>query len=239
MIDINKLIELAKEQDRTIVRQKLELPFDNVRDAVIALGKLKTPSFVIDQYNSFCYENLIKWLMRDETMQSIDPFSKKKVKADVAKGLYIAGPTGTGKTMAVRLIRELAHHLGLKYKQDSNGIHALEWTDVRTDTISDEYAKGSDLMSYKQEPVICFQDLGSETTESVYMGNRMNIMKTIIESRGDRADKLTIFTSNMLPNDPDMIAKYGDRAVSRLLDMCNILVITGQDRRNRYAASYR
>ena len=80
-------------------------------------------------------------------------------------------------------------------------------------------------------PIICIQDLGSEQMESLYMGNRENVIRRMIEYRGDRTDMLTLITSNLPMAHQKLEEKYGDRVVSRLNEMCNYLEIKGKDRR--------
>jgi len=78
---------------------------------------------------------------------------------------------------------------------------------------------------------MAFQDLGSEPMESLYMGNRLNVMRQILENRGDRTDVITLITSNLPINCQEFTSMYGDRVASRLLEMCNYFEIKGTDRR--------
>jgi DNA replication protein DnaC len=87
------------------------------------------------------------------------------------------------------------------------------------------------LDKYKKMPILCNQDLGAELKESLHMGNRINVLKQLIEYRGDRQDLITLITSNY-PIDSEFISvKYGDRVVSRLIEMCNYFELKGKDRR--------
>jgi DNA replication protein DnaC len=79
--------------------------------------------------------------------------------------------------------------------------------------------------------MLCVDDFGSEPTESAYMGNRLEVMRCIIENRGDRRDRLTHIISNLPPGSKQLKEKYGDRVQSRLFEMCNYFELRGQDRR--------
>ena len=84
---------------------------------------------------------------------------------------------------------------------------------------------------FKKMNIIGFQDLGSEPIESLYMGNRINVMRRILEYRGDQSDQITLITSNLPYNSKKFVELYGDRVASRLNEMCNYFEITGKDRR--------
>jgi len=75
------------------------------------------------------------------------------------------------------------------------------------------------------------QDLGQEPQESLYMGNRVDVVRQLIEYRGDRTDEITFITSNMKINGDVLMNRYGDRVASRLMEMCNYYEIKGKDRR--------
>ena len=63
------------------------------------------------------------------------------------------------------------------------------------------------------------------------MGNKLEVLRTLIESRGDRTDAMTLFTSNFPMSHKSIIDRYGDRVASRLVEMCNYMEIKGKDRR--------
>ena len=81
------------------------------------------------------------------------------------------------------------------------------------------------------DEVLAVQDFGSEPAESAYMGNKINVMKAIVEYRGDRADMITHFTSNLSLTGTRIGDMYGDRVSSRLRQMCNVYILKGKDRR--------
>ena len=63
------------------------------------------------------------------------------------------------------------------------------------------------------------------------MGNRINVLRQILEYRGDQTDKITLITSNLPMNHKRFIDRYEDRVSSRLNEMCNYFEIKGKDRR--------
>ena len=87
------------------------------------------------------------------------------------------------------------------------------------------------MSAYKTAPMLCIQDLGNEPQEALYMGNRLDVARYIIEYRGDAHAELTFITSNLRMGGDILKERYGDRVASRLMEMCNYYEIKGKDRR--------
>ena len=207
-------------------------PFnDNEALAILeAIGKSRNPKFVIDDENRFAYLNFAKWCHCDTSMQCIDPVTSEVRRGDLYKGIYIAGNTGSGKSWLLDIMRAYCSAFGFKV-QLSGVKRDLSWLNVRADTICDNFAFKGDMTLYKSVGVLGIQDIGCEPSETVYMGNRVDVVRGVVESRGDKSDVLTLFTSNMRIDGQSLRLRYGDRVQSRLYEMCNYLVIKGKDRR--------
>ena len=121
---------------------------------------------------------------------------------------------------------------------------------IRCEDVAKQYQKGGEpfieryttksIHFYRgnANPVLyhrCFDDLGDEEAKNNY-GNYREVMKDVIETRYEHFidyGLLTHFTTNL---DMDDIEKrYGSRARSRIMQMCNIIDIgtsvTAKDRR--------
>ena len=194
------------------------------------VGRSRLPSFVIDDDNRFAYTNIARWLAADPAMEQYNPETGSVEKGDVNKGLYIAGPAGTGKTWAVEITQYLCRFHGLKFRT-YNTDRPLEIQDYRADEITAEYARTGDLELFANEKVLAINDLGSEPPETLYMGNRVNVLRQLLERRGDDPSRITLITANVPMNSKRLLDTYGDRVQSRLRAMCNNLVIKGKDRR--------
>lgn len=201
---------------------------------VEAIGKSRNPKFRIDDDNRFAYEQLIRWVHADPDFRCIDPESdprhRQPCPGRLEAGIYLAGNTGTGKSWAMEIMAVYCTIDNPVYFVNDKA-KALQWQNVRTDAVCDEFQADGSINAYKQRNTICFQDFGTERRESVYMGNRSEVMRQIVESRGDRTDLITHFTSNFAINDDEIADKYGDRVISRLREMCNYIEIRGVDRR--------
>ena len=198
---------------------------------VEAIGKSRNPAFVIDDENRFTYENMIRWCHCDTKMQAIDPVTKKVIPGGLKKGIYIAGNTGTGKSWCLEVMAAYAMAFGFVITLGETEKRLLYWDNVRADDICEEYAANGTFQKFKTRNIYGIQDLGSEPAESVYMGNRIEVLRQLLEYRGDRTDQVTLFTSNLPMNHKILVDRYGDRVSSRLSAMCNYFEIRGKDRR--------
>lgn len=229
----------AIEERRTFARIT-RLDYSNaisIADAlkiIEAVGKTRNPRFVIDSENRFTYENFIKWCHGDSSMMCLDPETGKQIPGDLYRGIYIGGNTGSGKSWCLEIMREYAAACCFQitfpdYERDNK--QALCWSCIRAKDICEYYTENGDIKAYKNRSILAIQDFGSEPPETLYMGNREDIIRQLIEYRGDQANLITLITSNMRMSGDKLRERYGDRVESRLREMCNYFEIKGKDRR--------
>ena len=199
---------------------------------VEAIGKSRDPKFVIDDENRFTYENFIKWCHCDTSMMCLNPLTRQEVPGRLKRGIFIAGNTGSGKSWCLEIMLAYCAAWGFKVSfVDDNNPRLLWWHTVRADAICDHFAENGNLQKYKNQNILGIQDMGSEQQEVLYMGNRLDVIRNLIEYRGDKMDELTLITSNLKINGEKLVSRYGDRVSSRLIEMCNYFEIKGKDRR--------
>lgn len=151
------------------------------------------------------------------------------------KSLLITGPTGTGKTRM--LIEIMAAHLIIEAKKHSfNGEIKINPAVVSrtfrtvTEVLSDikdefDYAGPAKVVNLLfDSPILFLDDLGAEKSsewvkEQLYMviNKRYNWLRPVV------------ITSNMRIK--DIAEAYGDRMASRLVEMCDIVKLDGDDYR--------
>ena len=163
-------------------------------------------------------------------MVCMNPRSRETVRGNLKAGLFISGNTGSGKSWLLDIMSVYARICGFRMKI-GDSIMSLSWTNKRTDRICDEYSDGKSITAYKDVDIIGLQDLGSEPVEAMNMGSRLEVMRSILESRSDEDNRVTLITSNMRPCTDAFIKRYGDRVNSRIASMCNYIELTGPDRR--------
>lgn len=222
--DMENLLRTIKRQDYKDYSIESEL------DCIEELGKMRSPDFVIDKYNREAYMNMIRWIHNDPAMTCLDPKTGETMPGRLNAGIFLAGGTGTGKSWLFDIMTVYAKILGVKV--NFNGfIRGLTWTNVSVYKVCSNYVTMGDLSFYKDVDIIGFNDLGVEQIESVYMGNRLSVMKDVLESRGNDESKMTLITSNLRITSDILEQKYGKRVMSRLHAMCNYIELTGPDRR--------
>lgn len=232
-MDIINIINQMHDQGfiQSVKRYKYQpYKMQNALAAVQMIGKEMNPRFVIDNDNRFVYENMIRWIQGDAEMKCIDPESKTVIPGNLAKGIYVAGPTGTGKSFVLDLFSMYCMIDQIQVGFNGENL-CLSWTasTYRSDEICEEYTRTGTIERFKKLPLLSIQDVGSEPSESIYMGNRMDVIRQILESRGNRNDQITLMSSNH--SFKAMAKRYGDRVVSRLHSMTNYFELKGNDRR--------
>lgn len=198
----------------------------------VAVGRELCDRFILDRDNLFVYTNALRWLIGHPFM-AINPANGQEVDGNPNKGLFISGPTGSGKSMLLTILAAIAGHFRIEYEFGDEH-HKLQWLDRRADELCNQFIlSGADVVvEAKKADVLCLNDVGSEPAEQMYMGNRVNIIRQILESRGDKTGQFTLITSNFGILDKELETQYGERVVSRLQGMCNYFVLTSKkDRR--------
>ena len=181
--------------------------------------------YKIDDGNRFAITNCIKWLQGEPFEQNVIGVGGTK-KGNPNKGLFIVGNTGRGKTLLTKILRDYAMEIGVSFEIDGKSVKA-NWIPTNATVFTDKFMNGQDISEDKNRAILNIEDLGIEPISSQYMGNKCEVLKNIIEYRGD-TDNITIITSNYRP---DMLAnKYGQRVVSRAKAL-NYIIIDGKDRR--------
>lgn len=154
---------------------------------------------------------------------------------DYAKGLYIWGDRGTGKThLAVALMREALKNINVIVR---NGDYVINRRNVPCFIsipellleIRNSYSDGKSsekliIDKYTDNDFLVLDDLGAEKTSEW----TMQILYIIVDRRY-REEKKTIFTSNL--SIEEISEKLDDRIASRIAGMCVSVPMHGADKR--------
>lgn len=237
ILDIGEVLQFVKARSFFAGFERFcvdNYDIDNALEVITAIGKTRSPYFVIDNENRFAYTNFIKWCHGDDTMQAISPMTGEIIKGDLRRGIYIAGNTGSGKSWCLEIMLAYAQVWGFKIRfEEDKDARPLFWSINRADDICYEYLNQGEIQRFKERSILGIQDFGQEPKETLYMGNRLNVLQQLLECRGDRGDQLTLITSNLRISSEILREKYGDRVQSRLVEMCNYFEIKGKDRRKK------
>lgn len=198
---------------------------------IVSIGKTLNANFCIDEHNRGVYTNIIYWAMGDARMKAVNPSNGKLIPGRLDKGLYIAGNVGTGKTTAMQIATRLygLNPFRRPWQQDTVVDNRVRRA---SDIVNDYELEGyANIVETARCGYLVIEDLGTEAGEAVYMGNRRNILRQLMENRGDVQSYALSVTSNIPLGHPDFVSRYGQRAQSRVQEMTNYLVLTGDDRR--------
>jgi DNA replication protein DnaC len=231
--EIKKLAEhiMRSRNLYTIQRFSYDIADETAMQIAAAVGKELCTGFTIDADNQFVYTNAVRWLIGHQ-FNALDAATGQTIDGNPNKGLFIAGPCGSGKSMMLTILAAIAGHFRIEYEFGGEH-HKLQWLDRRADELCNQFIlSGADVVvEAKKADVLCLNDVGSEPAEQMYMGNRVNIIRQILEARGDKTGQFTLITSNYPMLSDQLTVQYGDRVISRLQGMCNYFVLNGKDRR--------
>lgn len=136
------------------------------------------------------------------------------------RGVLIYGNVGSGKTFVMDVLLRVIHNQDKKKFSKVNAI----------DLITDFNTNGHDVFKRYQQKNVFFDDLGAET-KGKFFGENMEAFEKLIQIRyNDFRDYgvLTHFTTNLTKK--DMMQRYGERIVSRLKEMCEAIVLGGDEK---------
>jgi len=200
-------------------------------------------TFKVDEHNRRLFELLCYYHAGDKQFEILGeawgfgPLS-------LEKGNAIFGGVGRGKTILQEVFR---HSPSRPYGL----VSARQVSDVFTEDMTASEGKRP-IVSPRQKlyrgagdtRALCFDDVAREETKHQYMGNWVYPMQRVILDRYDAVQRghlplwATHLTSNnpldpadALPGMPSLTELYGEPAIDRLYEMCNILTLGGPTRR--------
>lgn len=154
-------------------------------------------------------EQLIYYLLRSD-----------KFFGNLNKGILLEGPTGTGKTKALRILSLVMGHVQKYRFKIYSGIE-----------MERAYRQGG-FESDLEAMMFGFDDIGEEHDKVKVYGSDINVgieVLTVRYNQQERTGALTFGTTNL---DDDMfLEKYGKRIASRKKELFNVIYMNGEDLR--------
>lgn len=136
------------------------------------------------------------------------------------RGVLIYGNVGSGKTFIMDVLLRIIHTQDLRKFSKVNAI----------DLITEFNLNGHDVFKKYHQKNIFFDDLGAETKGKFY-GENMEAFEKLIQIRYNEFrdfGTVTHFTTNLTKK--EIFERYGERIVSRLKEMCEIIVLGGNSK---------
>jgi DNA replication protein DnaC len=136
------------------------------------------------------------------------------------RGLYFAGDVGTGKTTLAMLVS------GAAIRADrSVAIYSTpRLLNMVRDTIGNGESTQQLLDKLATVDLLHLDDVGAENTSDWVLEQLYSIVNARYED-----ERSTIITTNLMP--PELAEQIGARTASRLVEMCQLVPVEGEDRR--------
>jgi len=167
---------------------------------------------------------------KDAVVQNLDPRVQEVVRSHfdkenrrITKGVFFTGGTGVGKTYALHAIKRRTEEIC-----GYNACSGIEnWTELLfelKEKINSNQIRDFLSNQVTNRPHIFLDDVGAEkqtewSQEMLYM---------IVNRAYEQCHALFIVTNLTIE---EFTEKYGERITSRLVEMCEVIELTGEDRR--------
>lgn len=180
------------------------------------IGKAIEPTFRLTAECEPVYRKLIQYIHGDPAFDGM-----------LEKGIMLIGPTGTGKTLAMKIIQVYRTIDDTWYLKDGKPYRMNYDIYHVNDIVSHFIESGFDgIELYCKRYAACFDDIGTEIEQVKHYGNNLDVMSHILSERYAR-QLLTFGTSNFPV--PVLEEKYDDRTISRMYSLFNFIIMKGKD----------
>ena len=205
------------------------------------LGKDGRRVFRLDAANSAIYHILSLYFTNDPAFEQLQlPGADCKAAGwKLNRGLLVCGAIGCGKTKMMQLF-------AVNKKQNYEVLSATEMANQYTTKGEYAGAKIIEQFTGQHRPIqvlhegnlwqgslgLCIDDIGTEE-DKVFFGNKSNVVAEILAARygnGNLPWHMTHATTNL--NLRGLTERYGERLVSRMKEMWNVIQLPGEDRRH-------
>jgi DNA replication protein DnaC len=180
------------------------------------IGKSMTPEFTLTPEVRDMYQQLIRYFHGDP-----------EFKGDLLKGILLMGPAGTGKSLAMQIMRKYRQIDDVKFIMDGK-TYQMNFDIIDVNQLVSYFMENAfdGIEAYCRRYVICLDDIGTEIDQVKHYGNNLDVISHVLAERYSKR-LLTFGTTNY----PVKILedKYDDRIVSRMFALFNFIIFKGQD----------
>lgn len=188
------------------------------------------PEYKFDDYNRKVVSDLSLWAARSEKFNDLEPGWH------IDRSIILVGAPGVGKDILMRLLRKYISYIRSPYGFG----HRVVWQyakEFQKDKVGYSCFDGDKGNLYYEE--LALSDEGSNpltcSRENVqHFGNKLLIGREVINIRYNQFINFgwqTHFSTNC--NDDQLGKLYGTRAVDRIHEMCNYMILKGESKRGK------
>jgi len=211
----SKISEFKPELTDQEYLEKERIKIISLKHRFIAIANEVTQKkYIIDADNKEIISNLFGYFMNTET-----ELNKKK-------WLWIYGGLGVGKTDMIRAF--------LKLKAESKPTFEYTYSHVNHIIRAIQNKEKTDS-NYINIPCLFLDDVGTESKEQSYYGERKNAIDRILQERYDLRHHpkfLTIVTTNNTLSQFEQFEHYDKRTIDRIRESYNFIHLKGKNKRN-------
>lgn len=214
------LAEIASGSTTAGIRRLQYLPYkmETALRFIEAIGQKFEPSFRLNDNCIHVYKDLIRYVHGDPEFSGT-----------LEKGILLIGPTGTGKSLAMKIIQTYRTIDDTWYIKDGKPYRMNFDIYPVNEVISRFIESGFDgIEIFCKRYCACFDDIGSEIERVKHYGNDLDVISHVLSERYAR-QLLTFGTSNYRVSDIE--DKYGDRTISRMYSLFNFITMKDIDYR--------
>lgn len=227
-------LEEAEREERAIANRKAltatKWNMEQTKTFAIyqAQDRLKKP-IVVDDKNQLLFDMLAMYFSKDPNFYRLAAELDIK-NPSLDKGLLFAGNPGTGKTFLMKVFARNQRQCFQVISAVTISNHYQEHGSVQVFVDLDANAINDSSYFYQPYRGLCIDDIGSEEVKN-HFGSKSNVLGKLIEekySRGYVGDVLHA-TTNL--GGTELLDVYGERVVSRMREIFNLIKFDQGDRR--------
>lgn len=185
------------------------------KTSFLGLARAICPRFSITDDNREAVADVFNWCIR---------LRQPQARLDPAKGLWLWGDVGTGKTV---MLRTIVRFVNETWRRDQGEHVVMRY--VTATRFCGRFADNG-FKVFDNMP-LCFDDLGTELVPSVFAGNKLNVMGYVIENIADADYVLPSVVTTRL-NFKQLLLLYGAAVVDRIGATYNTVHLTGRTLRH-------